>query len=45
MSATAAILDIEGTLVDTNCQHALAWYRAFRRAVFESVAGPEKLLP
>jgi len=29
MSA-AAILDIDGTLVDTNYQHALAWFRAFR---------------
>jgi phosphoglycolate phosphatase-like HAD superfamily hydrolase len=27
----AAIFDIDGTLVDTNYQHALAWYRAFRR--------------
>jgi len=27
----AAILDIDGTLVDTNYQHALAWYRAFHR--------------
>lgn len=27
----AAILDIDGTLVDTNYQHAHAWYRAFRR--------------
>jgi HAD superfamily hydrolase (TIGR01549 family) len=26
----AAILDIDGTLVDTNYQHALAWYMAFR---------------
>ena len=26
-----AIFDIDGTLVDTNYQHALAWYRAFRR--------------
>jgi HAD superfamily hydrolase (TIGR01549 family) len=25
-----AVLDIDGTLVDTNYQHALAWYRAFR---------------
>ncbi len=24
-----AILDIDGTLVDTNYQHAVAWYRAF----------------
>jgi HAD superfamily hydrolase (TIGR01509 family) len=24
------ILDVDGTLVDTNYQHALAWYRAFR---------------
>jgi HAD superfamily hydrolase (TIGR01509 family) len=28
---TVAILDIDGTLVDTNYQHAIAWYRAFRR--------------
>jgi HAD superfamily hydrolase (TIGR01509 family) len=25
------ILDVDGTLVDTNYQHALAWYRAFRQ--------------
>jgi len=25
-----AIVDIDGTLVDTNYHHALAWYRAFR---------------
>ena len=30
MSAMAAILDVDGTLVDSNYQHALAWYRAFR---------------
>jgi HAD superfamily hydrolase (TIGR01549 family) len=29
--APAAILDIDGTLVDTNYHHAIAWYRAFRR--------------
>jgi HAD superfamily hydrolase (TIGR01509 family) len=29
--ALAAILDIDGTLVDTNYQHAIAWYRAFRQ--------------
>src|SRR3954463_3134036 len=28
---TAAILDIDGTLVDTNYHHAIAWYRAFRQ--------------
>jgi len=28
---TAAILDVDGTLVDTNYQHAIAWYRSFRR--------------
>ncbi len=27
----AAILDIDGTLVHTNFQHALAWYRAFHQ--------------
>ncbi len=26
--ATTAILDVDGTLVDTNYHHALAWYRA-----------------
>jgi HAD superfamily hydrolase (TIGR01509 family) len=26
----AAILDIDGTLIDSNYQHAIAWYRAFR---------------
>ena len=25
------IVDVDGTLVDSNYQHALAWYRAFRR--------------
>ena len=25
-----AVLDVDGTLVDTNYQHAIAWYRAFR---------------
>ena len=25
------ILDVDGTLVDTNYHHALAWYRAFRK--------------
>ena len=28
--ATAAILDVDGTLVDSNYQHTIAWYRAFR---------------
>ena len=27
---TAAILDVDGTLVDSNYQHSIAWYRAFR---------------
>jgi HAD superfamily hydrolase (TIGR01549 family) len=31
MSAVAAILDVDGTLVDSNYQHAIAWYRALRR--------------
>jgi HAD superfamily hydrolase (TIGR01509 family) len=29
-TAKIAVLDVDGTLVDTNYQHALAWYRAFR---------------
>jgi len=27
---SAAILDVDGTLVDSNYQHAVAWWRAFR---------------
>ena len=30
MAGAAAILDIDGTLVDSNYQHALAWHGAFR---------------
>ena len=30
MTGPAALLDIDGTLVDSNYQHALAWYRALR---------------
>ncbi len=29
-SPRIAVLDVDGTLVDTNYQHTLAWYRAFR---------------
>src|SRR3954465_10228142 len=31
MALPIAILDVDGTLVDTNHQNALAWYRAFLR--------------
>jgi HAD superfamily hydrolase (TIGR01509 family) len=31
---SAAILDIDGTLVDTNYHHTIAWYRAFRQHGF-----------
>lgn len=31
LMSIAAILDVDGTLVDTNYHHALAWYRAFRK--------------
>jgi HAD superfamily hydrolase (TIGR01549 family) len=31
MSVPAAILDIDGTLVDSNYQHTIAWYRALRQ--------------
>ncbi|HEX8854867.1 MAG TPA: HAD family hydrolase [Thermoleophilaceae bacterium] len=31
---TTAILDVDGTLVDTNYQHAIAWFRAFRQHGF-----------
>ena len=30
MTPPTALLDIDGTLVDSNYQHALSWYRAFR---------------
>ena len=29
--ARAALLDVDGTLIDANYHHALAWYRAFKR--------------
>jgi HAD superfamily hydrolase (TIGR01549 family) len=29
--AEVAILDVDGTLIDSNYQHALAWYRALRQ--------------
>jgi HAD superfamily hydrolase (TIGR01549 family) len=29
-SAPTVVLDVDGTLVDTNYQHAIAWHRAFR---------------
>jgi HAD superfamily hydrolase (TIGR01549 family) len=31
MPLPAALLDVDGTLVDTNYHHTLAWYRAFLR--------------
>jgi len=31
LSPPAAILDIDGTLVDTNYQHALSWFQAMRQ--------------
>jgi HAD superfamily hydrolase (TIGR01509 family) len=30
-SVPVAVLDVDGTLVDTNYHHTLAWFRAFRR--------------
>jgi len=30
MAKPIAMLDVDGTLVDTNYHHAIAWYRAFR---------------
>jgi HAD superfamily hydrolase (TIGR01549 family) len=30
VSAPTVVLDIDGTLVDSNYQHAIAWHRAFR---------------
>ena len=30
MTSVIAVLDVDGTLVDSNYHHALAWYRAFR---------------
>lgn len=31
MTQTAILLDIDGTLVDTNYYHAVSWYRAFQK--------------
>src|SRR3712207_8509131 len=30
MGRPIAVLDVDGTLVDTNYHHAISWYRAFR---------------
>ncbi|MFL5939255.1 MAG: hypothetical protein ACJ75Q_03010 [Gaiellaceae bacterium] len=30
--ARAALLDVDGTLIDATYFHAIAWYRAFRRS-------------
>jgi HAD superfamily hydrolase (TIGR01549 family) len=30
-AAPTLVLDVDGTLVDTNYQHAIAWHRAFRK--------------
>jgi HAD superfamily hydrolase (TIGR01549 family) len=52
--ADTAIFDVDGTLVDTNYQHALAWYRAFQRCgitrpvwrIHRSIGmGGDKLVP
>ena len=34
MAVEAALLDVDGTLIDSNYQHALAWFRAFREHGF-----------
>ena len=34
MAVGAALLDVDGTLIDSNYQHALAWFRAFREHGF-----------
>ncbi len=31
MAVDIVVCDVDGTLIDTNYHHALAWYRAFRR--------------
>ena len=30
LTERAALLDLDGTLIDSNYQHAIAWYHAFR---------------
>jgi HAD superfamily hydrolase (TIGR01549 family) len=32
MTGTIAVVDVDGTLVDTNYHHSLAWFRAFARS-------------
>ena len=32
MAVEAALFDVDGTLVDTNYEHALAWFLAFEAA-------------
>jgi HAD superfamily hydrolase (TIGR01509 family) len=35
MALSGMIFDVDGTLVDTNCDHVEAWHRAFQRLGFE----------
>lgn len=35
IAAEAVILDLDGTLVDSNYQHVIAWQQAFRRSGFQ----------
>jgi beta-phosphoglucomutase-like phosphatase (HAD superfamily) len=43
-SKMVAVFDIDGTLVDTNYQHAISWYRAFRaRPAVERTSLPRVL--
>ena len=43
MAVQAVIFDVDGTLIDSNDQHALAWLKTFRRfghdVAFEAVRG------
>jgi len=34
VAVEAALLDVDGTLIDSNYQHALSWYRAFKQHGF-----------
>jgi phosphoglycolate phosphatase-like HAD superfamily hydrolase len=43
--ADTAIFDVDGTLVDTNYQHALAWFRAFRRYGITRPMWPKASMP
>lgn len=39
MGCTAAVIDVDGTLGDSNCLHVSTWWQVFFKAAYLSDAG------